>query len=178
LYKLARLGEEVDRAPRQITIHTLSLDLYQLPFVTFTVRCSRGTYVRTLASDIGTSLGCGAHLVELRRTKSGTFTEDLLITLHMLENKLNEGHLSDVLISPLQALSHLPNVTLTEEGVKNVGFGRAPAQNDLESVPGDEFCEGQILCLVRNNKLQAIGSCNLSNSPDKEKTIRLLRVFS
>ena len=57
LYKLARLGEEVERAPRQIIIHTLSMNHFQLPFVTFTVRCSRGTYVRTLANDLGDIIG-------------------------------------------------------------------------------------------------------------------------
>ncbi|MRS01925.1 tRNA pseudouridine(55) synthase TruB [bacterium] len=178
LYKLARLGEEVERPSRQIIIHTLSMDHFQLPFVTFTVRCSRGTYVRTLANDLGDSLGCGAHLVELRRTRSGSFTEDMACTLECLQTRFDEGQLADNLLSPLQALVHLPTVTLTEMGAKNVGFGRSPSGADFEIYPEEGIQEGQTVCLVHTDKLLAIGSSMPSRMPDKEKTIRLLRVFS
>lgn len=178
LYKLARLGEEVERTPRQIIIHTLSMNHFQLPFVTFTVRCSRGTYVRTLAHDLGESLGCGAHLVELRRTRSGSFTDDMALELEFLQTRFDEGQLSDLLISPLQALAHLPTVTLTEMGAKNVGFGRSPSEVDFETYPEKGIQDDQSVCLVHGDKLLAIGSSNPSNLPDKEKTIRLLRVFS
>jgi len=178
LYKLARLGEEVERTPRQIIIHSISLNHFQLPFVTFTVRCSRGTYVRTLANDLGDSLGCGAHLVELRRTRSGSFTEDMARTLECLQTLFDEGQLAGILISPLQALAHLPTVTLTETGVKNVGFGRSPSGADFETYPEKGIQEGQTVCLVHGDKLLAIGSSMPSRMPDNEKTIRLLRVFS
>ena len=68
LYRLARRGETVIREPRQVVIHALTLVRVELPLVEFVVRCSRGTYVRTLAEDMGEKLGCGAHLVELQRT--------------------------------------------------------------------------------------------------------------
>jgi tRNA pseudouridine55 synthase len=178
LYKLARLGEEVERSPRQIIIHSLSLNHFQLPFVTFTVRCSRGTYVRTLANDLGDSLGCGAHLVELRRTRSGSFTDDKALELEYLQTRFEEGQLSDILISPLQALAHLPTVTLTEMGAKNVGFGRSPSEVDYETYPEEGIREDQTVCLVHGDKLLAIGSSNPSSMPNNEKTIRLLRVFS
>ena len=74
LYKLASQGAEVPRQPREIKIHSLVLDEVNLHEVAFTVRCSRGTYVRTLADDIGHKLGCGAHLTQLRRTRSGSKT--------------------------------------------------------------------------------------------------------
>jgi tRNA pseudouridine55 synthase len=178
LYKLARRGEEVERTARPIIIHTLSMNHFQLPFVTFTVRCSRGTYVRTLANDLGESLGCGAHLVELRRTRSGSFTDDMALELEYLQTRFDEGQLSDLLISPLQALAHLPTVTLTEMGAKNVGFGRSPSEVDFETYPEEGIQEGQTVCLVHGDKLLAIGSSNPSSMPDNEKTIRLLRVFS
>jgi tRNA pseudouridine55 synthase len=178
LYKLARLGEEVERLPRQIIIHSLSLNHFQLPFVTFTVRCSRGTYVRTLANDLGDSLGCGAHLVELRRTRSGSFTDDNALELEYLQTRFEEGQLSDILISPLQALAHLPTVTLTEMGAKNVGFGRSPSEVDYETYPEEGLLEDQTVCLVHGDKLLAIGSSNPSRMPNNEKTIRLLRVLS
>ncbi len=73
LYKLARKGEVVERKPRFIHIYRFNLLSWDSPLVTFEVMCTKGTYVRTLAHDIGQSLGCGASLDALRRTRSGTF---------------------------------------------------------------------------------------------------------
>ena len=74
LYKLARRGEEVERKPRRVTIAELELDRRSArPLLELRVRCSKGTYIRTLAEDIGAALGCGAHLAALRRTASGRF---------------------------------------------------------------------------------------------------------
>ena len=73
LYKLARKGKTVEREPRFIHIYDLRVLNLELPRIKFRVACTKGTYVRTLCSDIGDLLGCGAHLHELRRTKSGKF---------------------------------------------------------------------------------------------------------
>lgn len=73
LYKLARKGQVVEREPRRITIRSLELERIEIPDVDFTVACSKGTYVRTLCADIGRQLGCGAHLLNLRRLRSGGF---------------------------------------------------------------------------------------------------------
>ncbi|TGR36088.1 tRNA pseudouridine(55) synthase TruB, partial [bacterium M00.F.Ca.ET.199.01.1.1] len=67
LYEYARAGQTVERQGREVTIHSLTLLACALPDITFRVTCSKGTYVRTLAEDIGEALGCGAHLVALRR---------------------------------------------------------------------------------------------------------------
>jgi tRNA pseudouridine55 synthase len=73
LYKLARKGKTVEREPRLIHIYNLAVLALELPRIQFRVACTKGTYVRTLCSDIGDALGCGAHLFELRRTRSGKF---------------------------------------------------------------------------------------------------------
>lgn len=73
-YKLARAGKEVKIEPRQITINELSIISYQFPILKISVGCSSGTYIRTLAEDIGKKLGCGAYLTELRRTKVGKYS--------------------------------------------------------------------------------------------------------
>lgn len=73
LYKLARKGIEVEREPKPITIHRLDVTRVALPEISFSLSCTKGTYVRTLCADIGERLGCGAHLKELRRTSSGCF---------------------------------------------------------------------------------------------------------
>ena len=74
LYKMARKGEEVAREPRLVHIFSFRIDDFALPDVRFTVRCTKGTYVRTLCHDIGAALGCGGHLAALRRTRSGRFS--------------------------------------------------------------------------------------------------------
>lgn len=81
LYELARKGEEIERKPVNVTIHELALISYSHPRLAFKVRCSAGTYVRTLAHDIGAALGTGAYLEALRRTKIGEFTVENAATL-------------------------------------------------------------------------------------------------
>jgi tRNA pseudouridine55 synthase len=73
LYKLARRGVDVEREPRPVQIHRLDIDAVEVPMVRLTVHCSKGTYIRTLCADIGHDLGCGAHLYDLRRLRSGNF---------------------------------------------------------------------------------------------------------
>ena len=73
LYEYARKGVAVERTPRRVEVHRLEMTLADLPRVGFRVVCSKGTYVRSLAHDIGTALGCGAYLRELRRTHIGTY---------------------------------------------------------------------------------------------------------
>jgi tRNA pseudouridine55 synthase len=86
LYKLARQGKTVEREPRLVHVYRYSIDRIALPEIDFTVVCSKGFYVRTYAHDIGDALGCGAHLKNLRRTKSGRFTVDGAITVEELKN--------------------------------------------------------------------------------------------
>lgn len=90
LYKLARQGIEVERQPRFVRINSLTVGKINLPFAEFEVTCSKGTYIRTLAHDIGEKLGCGAHLTVLRRTAIDRFQEDLMIPLETFE-KMDEA---------------------------------------------------------------------------------------
>src|SRR4029077_11309688 len=85
LYKLARKGEKVDRQPRRVRILELEIIDLKIPLVELRVRCSKGTYVRTLAEDIGAALGTGAHLAGLRRTGSGRFRIEDAVALPALE---------------------------------------------------------------------------------------------
>lgn len=85
LYKLARQGKTVEREPRFVHVYGYSLDAVRLPEIDFSVRCSKGFYVRTYAHDIGANLGCGAHLQALRRTKSGKFSVEGAVTVEELK---------------------------------------------------------------------------------------------
>src|SRR5206468_2865549 len=87
LYKLARQGKVVEREPRLVHVYRYSIDRIAVPELDFTVNCSKGFYVRTYAHDIGDALGCGGHLKELRRTKSGRFTLERAITV----DEIREG---------------------------------------------------------------------------------------
>ncbi|HAG49750.1 MAG: tRNA pseudouridine(55) synthase TruB [Deltaproteobacteria bacterium GWC2_42_51] len=84
LYKLARQGIEVERRPRIVEIYDIEIKNIAIPFVDLRVECSRGTYIRSLAFDIGRRLGCGAHLFSLRRTKNGPFALERSISMEQL----------------------------------------------------------------------------------------------
>jgi tRNA pseudouridine55 synthase len=85
LYKMARKGQEVERKPRAVHVFGYEIHRIELPEVEFTVRCTKGFYVRTYAHEIGQKLGCGAHLSALRRTRSGKFTLDRAVTIPELK---------------------------------------------------------------------------------------------
>ncbi|MFT3780739.1 MAG: tRNA pseudouridine(55) synthase TruB [Nibricoccus sp.] len=85
LYKMARKGEEVEREPRFVRISSFDLTRMALPELDFVLRCSKGTYVRTVAHDLGAKLGCGAHLSALRRTATGKFSISQCLTLDEIQ---------------------------------------------------------------------------------------------
>lgn len=100
LYKLARQGKVVEREPRLVHVYRHSVDRIALPEIDFTVVCSKGFYVRTYAHDIGEALGCGAHLKNLRRTKSGRFNVDDAISVAEIKNGEREMVLRSILSLP------------------------------------------------------------------------------
>lgn len=112
LYELARQGVEVEREPRRVLIHQLTLGEIALPEFQLQVHCSKGTYVRTLAEDIGEALGCGAHVVALRRTGVGPYTGQRMYTMEELEELAAGGQAAlDALLLPLDtALGDWPRV--------------------------------------------------------------------
>ncbi|NNL05572.1 MAG: tRNA pseudouridine(55) synthase TruB [Xanthomonadales bacterium] len=111
LYKLAREGKEVARAPRSITIHRLEVLSWHAPDLEFRVRCSKGTYVRTLAEDLAASLGTCAHLRELRRTASGCFDSGM-VSLETVVATVEQGKGDDLLLPPDAGLTDWPRIDL------------------------------------------------------------------
>ena len=106
LYKLARKGEEIERKPRFVHIYEFRLLDYTPPSGTFVLRCSKGTYVRTICHDIGTALGVGAHLSQLRRTESAGYTLKNAVTLDALLT-MEQRDLINVVL-PLHTLALQP----------------------------------------------------------------------
>lgn len=178
LYRRARQGEEVERAAREITVHSLSVDAVELPLVTFTVVCSRGTYVRTLAADIGEVLGCGAHLKDLRRLRSGPFEGHGAVSLETLQTLHDEGRVNEILITPYQALAHLRDLELNQSGAKKVGYGVSPGEGDFREHIQEGLHLREKVRLSLDGNLLAVAEYGGTDAPDSEKTIRLLRVFS
>jgi tRNA pseudouridine55 synthase len=122
-YEMAREGEEVDLSPRKINVYSLEVLEWAPPEVVIDVYCSSGTYVRSLANDLGNALGCGAHLVGLRRTKSGRFTLRDAVPLRRLQEGFDAGDWYRHLIPAAEALADWPMVELDADGVELVRHG-------------------------------------------------------
>ena len=117
LYKLARQGIEVEREPRPVHIYELTLTGQGDDWIDIDVHCSKGTYIRTLAEDIGEKLGCGAHVSALRRNMVGPYGDGQLVTLDQLQHlKENDMPAMDDLLLPIEsALSQWPDVDLSTD---------------------------------------------------------------
>ncbi len=100
LYKLARQGKTVEREPRLVHVYRYSVERVAPPEIYFTVLCSKGFYVRTYAHDIGEALGCGAHLKELRRTRSGRFDLSRAVTVEEIKSSAPSDLLGKILALP------------------------------------------------------------------------------
>jgi tRNA pseudouridine55 synthase len=118
LYEYARSGVELEREPRQITIYSIQLLSVRWPYASIEVHCSKGTYIRVLAQDIGEALGCGAHLHALRRTAVGHLTLDHAITLEYLQTGTVEPLPVDAL------LQTLPELTVDDQQAKRLEMGQ------------------------------------------------------
>ncbi|HOQ76156.1 MAG TPA: tRNA pseudouridine(55) synthase TruB [Thermoclostridium sp.] len=129
LYELARRGVEIERKPRPVTISaienlTITREGEDVR-ASFDVTCSRGTYIRTLCADIGSRLGCGAHMERLVRTRSGPFSLKDAITLEEVEERAGNGTLQDVVIGMDMALTEFPGLTVDENQAARLGNGVA-----------------------------------------------------
>ncbi len=135
LYELARQGIEVERKPRQITIERILVEDITLPEVTFTVVCSKGTYIRTLCHDIGAALGCGGCMESLLRTKAGPFLLEDSVTLDEIVQCKEEGRLPEVIHPTDSVFSYLPEFVLTREAERLVRNGN-PLRPEILGEPG------------------------------------------
>jgi tRNA pseudouridine55 synthase len=123
LYEYARAGTEIVREPRRITIHALELESFAGDTARMRVSCSKGTYIRVLAEDIGAALGCGATLAGLRRTAVGPFAIDAAITLDALEALSPEQRLA-TLRPPDMLIQDLPAVWLDADQARRIALGQ------------------------------------------------------
>ena len=134
LYKLARKGISIKRKVRAVTIHKIGLMNFDNNIAEIDVTCSKGTYIRTLADDLGQELGCGAHVIELRRLQAGVFSIDQCRDSNELETIKESFGLSglDKVIVPMErAVEKLPEVVLASETARDIRNGQAVSFHEL-----------------------------------------------
>lgn len=127
LYEYARAGITVEREARPITIFELKFIDYQAPFLTLEVHCSKGTYIRTLVDDLGEALGCGAHVTMLRRLAVADYPIEEMMPIEdlaLLADSFPSSELDRLLLPMDTAVASLPQLNLTAEQTKAVGFGQ------------------------------------------------------
>lgn len=138
LYKLARKGKEIERELRSVHIDSFVLHHWNAPRAEIEVACSSGTYVRTLAFDVGRALGCGAHIESMRRTESSPFGIDEVLTLEQIKGAFEEGCVDSLVIPPEEPLG-LPLIQLSEPQLDRVMNGCEISAMDPSLVPGARF---------------------------------------
>ncbi len=165
-YELARKGQKVNLKPRKITVYDLDLLEWAPPEVVLDVHCSSGTYIRSLAHDIGRALGCGAHLVGLRRTQSGRFTLRDAVPLQRLQEAFLTGDWYKYLLPAADALPDWPLVELNADEVDKVRHGHS-LPSRWEGLP-----EGRLLrAVTEQGDLVAIMEYNAEEAVLKPKKV-------
>ncbi len=151
-YEMAREGEEVELTPRIINVYNLELLEWAPPEAVIDVYCSSGTYVRSLANDLGSTLGCGAHLVGLRRTKSGRFTLRDAVPLRKLRDAFEDGSWYQYLIPAAEALSDWPIVELDVEKMDAIRHGhRIPSTPESTGWARGISEQGELVALLQHD---------------------------
>ncbi len=145
MYAASRRGIEVERTPVTVTIHHIEPVRIELPEVEFEVECSKGTYIRAIARDVGDALGVGGHLTELRRTRVGPWSVDDAVALDALDAE----PIARAWISPAEAVSHLPSFEVEESALRIVGQGgRIPAPPAIPENTPVALRSGQTLLAI------------------------------
>ena len=184
LYEMARSGESFEPEARSVTIHEFVITAFNAPDVEFRLTCSRGTYVRSVARDLGRLLGCGGHLRELRRTRLGQFVVEESVTLDRLKESLRQsreqgdggpaGRIPGV-CSMDEALSFLPGLFLREGVLGRVMDGRSPGLEDFERTDGPAAEGGLVRIISPDGELVAVGRAPAGGA---EPVVRLERVLA
>lgn len=157
LYKLARKGIEIERKPREVSIHDIELLNINHPFVTFRAVCSKGTYIRTLCDDIGKRMGIGAHLYELRRTAIGRLRIEDSLSFEDLKNIPSPETGIKGIYTMDGALSWMPEVRIAEEIAKTVAHGNPIKVNNTVGLPDGSWESDGIRIKSPSGDLLAIG---------------------
>ncbi len=181
LYKRVRAGERPTVAEREVMVHALSLKDFSSPLVTLEVSCGRGTYIRSLCADIGRMLGCGAHLVELRRLRCGKFALDQAISLEKLPWWLEQGRIEEKIISLKDSVDLSGEIRLEEKAATKVRQGQPLHLMDLPGGEREKLGKGRRMGLFQEPELLlAIAESRVDGGPwlsGNPQVLQILRVF-
>ncbi|PLX98425.1 MAG: tRNA pseudouridine(55) synthase TruB [Desulfuromonas sp.] len=172
LYKLARQGLAVEREPRPVVIRSINMTACELPEVSFDVVCSKGTYVRTLAHDIGQDLGCGAHLSGLRRFRHGAFEIAAAVNLERFEASED---VEQYIVPLIDMLPDRPLVPVGEEAAGRLCNGIPPAAVEADLPPG--IVDGTMVRITAGKKLLAVAHYAPGREREKRGDFELAKVF-
>jgi tRNA pseudouridine55 synthase len=185
LYKLARRGEEAERSLREVEIYELRVTEIDPPSLGLYIECSKGTYIRTLAHDIGGELGCGAHVTALRRTRSGPFSLEDALPLTEVEVLLRQRRLKQRLIPLAQAMAFLPVMEVGEAAAHEISHGQVlPVERvdqgiqlgGRQKAPQGGRKEGEVVRVVAKKEGGLVAVAEIRQS-DGGLVLRPLRVF-
>lgn len=151
-YDLARGGQAPKLAPRTIVVHRLELLDYRAPDLHVEVECSAGTYLRSLAHDLGQALGTGAHLAQLRRTAAGSFSLGEAVSIAELEGALSDGSWKKLLTSPSLGLAKMTAISLSEEDLTRVRHGRKLAAEGAQGLARALDPAGRLVAILEGTQ--------------------------
>ena len=170
MYELAREGQEIPAKYRQVTISRLEMLNYEKPMLQIDVECSSGTYIRSIAYELGQKLGCGAHLAGLVRTSAGGFRLENAITLRQLEAVVGMNILKKYLL-PINDILAVPSLIINDNKCEGVQFGQDILNRDILKL-GHEFTAGDVIA-VKNKlgNLLAIGKALISSQKARQNVV-------
>jgi len=184
LYKYARKGIFLETAAREIEIYSIAVEDISFPRVTFRIACSKGTYIRSICSDVGEMLGCGACLCGLRRLRSGLFSTDMAVSLENYERKEKKSELLAKLLPLTKSLPLLTGIEVEEEFANKLRDGMQPSVEamQLQVLPFLEAGD-MIKFISRGGKLVAVAEMLASVSKFSElngkyQAAKIVRVFN
>ena len=174
-YSFAREGIRIDLQKRKIRIRSLEITSVDLPDVAISVACSSGTYIRSLAADLGKRLGPGAHLTSLRRLKSGTFDVRDALGLKELESLSKDSVFQEKVIPLSEALPDMLEIRVDDLMARKIRNGYQPLWKDVMRSDFPDFLEGY-LKLTEKQEFVAIGKAEFSQE-ERKTSFKIVRVF-
>ena len=183
LYKYARSGVILDMKPRDVTIYNIVIEDISFPRVTFRVVCSKGTYIRTLCSDIGDMLGVGACLYSLRRLKSGIFLEEMAVCLSDYVSNDNKNKLSEKILPMTELLPLLCSIELEDDSAAKLRNGWQPSVEMMKAHDLPLLKAGDMVKFISRGYLLAVAEMlapvnKFSEFDGKMQAAKIVRVFN